>query len=80
MELRVVPVSSLRQKILTVLSQKHEMQVMRHTYNKLYHNLLLLEREGIIIKPSIFFITLELTKKGLGFRLGLGFWRSKSSR
>ncbi len=55
MELRMVLASSLRQKILTVLAQKHEMQIMRlvsstgSTYNELNRNLVLLEREGIVI-------------------------------
>ncbi|MCW4003970.1 MAG: hypothetical protein NWE95_08690 [Candidatus Bathyarchaeota archaeon] len=55
MDLRVVIASSVRQKILKVLAQKHELQVMKlasnvgTTYNELNRNLLILEKEGIII-------------------------------
>lgn len=55
MDLRVVLASSVRQKILKVLAQKHELQVMKlastvgTTYNELNRNLLILEKEGIII-------------------------------
>lgn len=47
--------SSLRQKILKVLFEKREMQIMKlvtsvgSTYNDLNRNLLILEKEGIII-------------------------------
>jgi predicted RNA-binding Zn-ribbon protein involved in translation (DUF1610 family) len=47
--------SSLRQNILRVLSQNREMRVMKlvsctgTTYNELNRNLLILEKEGIII-------------------------------
>jgi predicted transcriptional regulator len=55
LDLRKVIASSSRQNILKVLSEKREMQVMRlvssvgSTYNKLNRNLLILEKEGIII-------------------------------
>ncbi len=53
-DLRKVLASSIRQNILKVLSEKHELQVMQlvssvgSTYNELNRNLLLLEKEGII--------------------------------
>jgi predicted transcriptional regulator len=55
LDLSKVLASSLRQKILKVLSEKREMQVMKlvssvgSTYNELNRNLLILEKEGIII-------------------------------
>jgi predicted transcriptional regulator len=54
-DLRKVLASSLRQNILKVLSEKREIQVMKlvgcvgSTYNELNRNLLLLEKEDIII-------------------------------
>ena len=55
MDLRLLLASSVRQKILKVLAEKHELQVMKlansvgTTYNELNRNLLILEKEGIII-------------------------------
>ncbi len=55
LDLNRVLASSLRQKILKVLFEKREMQVMKlvssvgSTYNELNRNLLILEKEGIII-------------------------------
>jgi predicted transcriptional regulator len=55
LDLSKVFASSLRQKILKVLSEKREMQVMKlvsnvgSTYNELNRNLLILEKESIII-------------------------------
>ncbi len=54
-DLRKVLASSVRQNILRVLSEKRELQVMKlvssvgSTYNELNRNLLLLEKEGLII-------------------------------
>lgn len=54
-DLSKVFASSLRQKILKVLWEKRELQVMKlvssvgSTYNELNRNLLILEKEGIII-------------------------------
>ena len=55
LDLRRVIASSVRQKILKVLSEKLELQVMKlvssvgSTYNGLNRNLLILEKEEIII-------------------------------
>jgi predicted transcriptional regulator len=55
MDLRKVLASSIRQNILKVLSEKRELQIMRlvstvgSTYNELNRNLLILEKEGLII-------------------------------
>jgi len=55
LDLSWVLASSLRQKILKVLFEKREMQIMKlvtsvgSTYNDLNRNLLILEKEGIII-------------------------------
>ncbi len=55
MDLRKVLASSVPQNILRVLAEKREMQVMKlvssvgSTYNELNRNLLLLEKEGLII-------------------------------
>lgn len=55
LDLSKVLASSLRQKILKVLFEKREMQIMKlvtsvgSTYNDLNRNLLILEKEGIII-------------------------------
>jgi predicted transcriptional regulator len=55
LDLSRVLASSLRQKILRVLFEKREMQVMKlvtsvgSTYNEVNRNLLILEKEGIII-------------------------------
>jgi predicted transcriptional regulator len=55
LDLSKVLASSLRQKILKVLSEKRDLQVMKlvssvgSTYNELNRNLLILEKEGIII-------------------------------
>jgi predicted transcriptional regulator len=54
-DLRLLLASSVRQKILKVLAEKHELQVMKlasnvgTTYNELNRNLIILEKEGIII-------------------------------
>lgn len=54
-DLRKVLASSVRQNILKVLSEKRELQVMKlvsnvgSTYNELNRNLLILEKEGLII-------------------------------
>lgn len=55
MDLKKILASSLRQNILKVLSEKREMQVMRlvsscgSTYNELNRNLLILQKEELII-------------------------------
>jgi hypothetical protein len=55
MDLRKLVASTLRQNIIKTLSEHREMQVMRlvsatgSTYNELNRNLLILEKEGIII-------------------------------
>jgi predicted transcriptional regulator len=55
LDLRKVLASTVRQNILKVLSEKRELQVMKlvssvgSTYNELNRNLLLLEKEGIIV-------------------------------
>ncbi len=55
MDLSKVLASSLRQKILRELSKTRELQVMQlvskvnSTYNELNRNVMLLEKEGIII-------------------------------
>jgi predicted transcriptional regulator len=54
LELRKIVASSLRQNMLKVLSEKHEIQVMRlvssvgSTYNEVSRNLMILEKEGLI--------------------------------
>jgi hypothetical protein len=54
MELNKVIASSLRQKILKVLSEKREIQIMRlvsstgSTYNEVNRNLLIMQKEGLI--------------------------------